>query len=486
MTWSCEAIVFDLDGTLIDSAADLQAAVNEVLAAQGWDKVSTTQVAGFIGHGLGHLLRCCVQAVGAQPDEQHYQRLLTQVQASYNSLCLVNTKAYAGTEQMLEKLQKLGYKLAVCTNKPEAISHKILTGLGLAEYIDILVGGDTLEVKKPDPAVLQYVLDKLGVDKSQAIYVGDSITDIKLAAALDIPAFILPGGYPQGATESAMDAQDKAWTPIGQLSDLLGMLHTKLPATSTELQALLFDVDGTLADSEEMHRQAFNQSFATHELDWHWDRDLYRDLLAITGGQSRIQHYQQNYPVTRHLSRDEIVAVHEHKNHNYGELVRSRQLKLRPGILRTIESCRQQGVKMAIVTTSSRVNVETLLESSLGQESLDWFDVIVCGEDVRHKKPKPDAYLLALNSLELAPENCLAIEDSANGYKAAAGARVKSVITLNDYTAKDNFGDADCIVSDLGDAEHKPLVIVDNNQVFAELPSEFVTLDDLRNCLKHG
>jgi HAD superfamily hydrolase (TIGR01509 family) len=218
------------------------------------------------------------------------------------------------------------------------------------------------------------------------------------------------------------------------------------------IKALIFDVDGTLAETEEGHREAFNSAFAETGLDWAWDVDLYRDLHRVTGGKERIRHYADRLGVSRDdLSDAAIAKLHWLKNERYSERVRAGQCPLRPGVERLIRTSNGRGMRLAICTTTSRVNVNELVEATFGAGGLDLFEVIVAGEDAPAKKPAPDAYLLVLKALALRPEECLAFEDSRNGLLAARAAQITTIVTPSRYTAHETFDGAALLLPDLGE-----------------------------------
>lgn len=223
-----------------------------------------------------------------------------------------------------------------------------------------------------------------------------------------------------------------------------------------QLHALIFDVDGTLADTErDGHRPAFNHAFADFGLDWHWDERLYGELLAITGGKERIRHYAEHH-APGIAARDDfdplIKALHAAKTAHYVRLVEQGGLPLRPGIARLIAEARQAGIRLAIATTTSPENVTALLQAGLGDESPGWFEVIGAGDIVPKKKPAPDIYTWVLDRLGLPAENCLAIEDSQNGLRAAQGAGLRCVVTVGEYTRGQDFSGAVTVVENLGNA----------------------------------
>ncbi len=221
------------------------------------------------------------------------------------------------------------------------------------------------------------------------------------------------------------------------------------------LAALIWDVDGTLVDNEERHRQAFNDTFAAHGLPWHWDEACYAELLGITGGRERIALYARSYDRARAdgAGFDAFVRrLHADKTRRYGELLAA-GVTLRPGVARLIAEARAAGLSQAIATTTSRVNVERLLEQTLGPAALETFACVATGESVTHKKPAPDLYLAALDGLGLPPTACLAIEDTGLGLQAARAAGLATLITVSRYSGEDDFTGALAVVEALGEPD---------------------------------
>jgi HAD superfamily hydrolase (TIGR01509 family) len=214
------------------------------------------------------------------------------------------------------------------------------------------------------------------------------------------------------------------------------------------LRALIFDVDGTLAETEELHREAFNETFAAAGLDWHWDQPLYAELLSVTGGKERMAHFQLRAGITPKLPPDRIASLHADKTARYTARVNAGGVALRPGIRRLLTEATRAGLKLAIATTTSRPNVEALLAAAA---PLPPFDVIAAGDEVRAKKPAPDVFLLALAGLGLPAHACLAFEDTLNGLRSARGAGLRTVVTISAYGGTGPFQEACAVVTHLGD-----------------------------------
>jgi len=224
--------------------------------------------------------------------------------------------------------------------------------------------------------------------------------------------------------------------------------------TATALQALIFDVDGTLADTESAHRAAFNQAFAELDMDWHWDDALYTELLGISGGKERIQHYwRQAHPDIKALNgqaiQDTIDRIHALKTAAYEKAVQMGAVALRPGVLKLIESAFTDGLRLAIATTTSPVNIAALLRRAIGPDWRTHFAAIGDASTAPLKKPHPQVYQQMLTALQLPAGACLAFEDSSNGLRAATAAGIATVVTPNSFTAHHDFSGALRVVPDL-------------------------------------
>lgn len=222
------------------------------------------------------------------------------------------------------------------------------------------------------------------------------------------------------------------------------------------LQAMLFDVDGTLADTErDGHRVAFNQAFDEAGLDWDWSVPLYGDLLSVTGGKERIRYFLRKYmpefaPPGDDLD-DFIADLHRRKTSHYLKLLQQGEIPLRPGVARLLQEARLEGIRLGIATTTTPANVEMLLRTTLGPDSLNWFEVIAAGDIVPAKKPAPDIFQYALQEMDIEAENCLAFEDSENGLASSMGAGCRTLVTVNEYTRNQDFSGAWTVLEHLGE-----------------------------------
>ena len=220
------------------------------------------------------------------------------------------------------------------------------------------------------------------------------------------------------------------------------------------LRALIFDVDGTLADTEELHRQAFNAAFLEMALGWEWPRDQYKKLLEVSGGKERIGHYIETLqlaPAKRRALLECTPMIHRTKTRIYAELVESGHLHFRPGVKRLLVDARKAGLKLGLATTTTMDNVHVLLDSALGARGANWFDAVGAGDVVEHKKPAPDIYNLVLSTLRVPRHECVAFEDSVNGLRAAKAAGLFTIVTPTIWNKDHDFTGADLLVTSLGD-----------------------------------
>ena len=220
-----------------------------------------------------------------------------------------------------------------------------------------------------------------------------------------------------------------------------------------KLEALIFDVDGTLADTELAHLAAFNQAFAQEGIGWQWDVPLYTQLLEVSGGKERMLHYwRQVRPDVTDLGNGvqaTVARLHELKTAAYEQAVRDGAVQLRPGVLKLIEAAHAEGLRLAIATTTSAVNIVALLRRAIGPDWQRFFTVVEDASTAPRKKPDPMVYQQTLARLAVPAAACLAFEDSANGLMAARTAKLATIVTPNDFTAHHDFTDALRVLPDL-------------------------------------
>jgi len=221
------------------------------------------------------------------------------------------------------------------------------------------------------------------------------------------------------------------------------------------LQALVFDLDGTLVDTEELHRQAFNQAFRELGLGWDWGPALYGELLSVSGGPDRIARYVDRLRVAaaeKARLRRLVAGVHRSKTRIYGELLSAGQAPARPGVRRLIREARAAGIAIGIAATSASANVQPLVRAALGPEA-GAIAALVCADQVARRKPAPDLYERLLATLRVSAPGSVAFEDSANGLAAAKAAGLHTVAAPSRWTAGQDLRGADLLLPDLGELD---------------------------------
>ncbi|SFT26118.1 phosphoglycolate phosphatase [Methylobacterium sp. yr668] len=214
-----DAVLLDLDGTLVDSLADLRTALNATLAREGLPPVGTAAMRAMVGDGAVALLRRALRASGGDPERA--PDLLPAFLAVYEPLAAAGTALFPNAAAAVRDLRAAGYALAIVTNKPACATGLILDAVGLAPLIDTVVGGDTLPERKPDPAPLREALRRLRVEPGRAVMVGDMHHDIAAARAAGTAAILARYGY--GRPDDARTA-DAVLDDIGGLRAMIGAL----------------------------------------------------------------------------------------------------------------------------------------------------------------------------------------------------------------------------------------------------------------------
>jgi HAD superfamily hydrolase (TIGR01509 family) len=254
--------------------------------------------------------------------------------------------------------------------------------------------------------------------------------------------------------------------------------------------ALIFDCDGVLADTERFgHLPAFNQTFAEFGLPVRWSEEDYAEKLRIGGGKERMASLltpdlvrEAGLPADPEGQKEMLATWHARKTAIYTEMVGSGALPGRPGVRRVIGEALDAGWTLAVASTSAEASVRAVLDHVAGEEQAARFAEVLAGDVVPRKKPAPDIYELALERLGVEASDALVVEDSRNGLEAATGAGLRCVITVNGYTADEDFREAVLVVSSLGDPDgERSHVLADRCR--AE-PRDWVTLRDLEACLE--
>lgn len=239
------------------------------------------------------------------------------------------------------------------------------------------------------------------------------------------------------------------------------------------IEALIFDCDGVLVDTErDGHRVGFNRAFALHSIDAEWSVELYGKLLLVAGGKERMRSYFDEFGWPEGIDEDEardalIQTLHRTKTEITSRLVGEGALQLRPGVARIVDEALDQGVRLGVCTTSNPKFIGAVLDL-FGPERKAKFEFVHAGDVVARKKPAPDIYRLALETLGLPAHKCVVIEDSRNGLLAAKGAGLPCLITTSTYTVDEDFAGADRVVPELGDEPHVNITLADLCELAAE------------------
>lgn len=224
------AIIWDLDGTLIDSAGDLAAALNAVLAGHGGSPRSVEAVRGMIGDGVAELLRRGFEAAGQPLTPAEAEALMPSFMTVYREAATRHTQTMPGVPRVLETMSRQGWRQAVCTNKPAAISAEILEHFRLDRWIDCVVGGDTTGRLKPDPLPIRACLERLGTAPDCTLVVGDSWNDHAAAQGAGVRSVIVKSGYGQATATDARSASAHTVDRIDRIPELAARLIEAGPA----------------------------------------------------------------------------------------------------------------------------------------------------------------------------------------------------------------------------------------------------------------
>ncbi len=190
-----DAVVFDLDGTLVETAPDLASALNHILATAELPTVTLETVRHLIGDGARTLLKRGIAEAGREVDEAELERWFEALLEHYWHHVADESRPFPGVEAQLARFRGAGFKLAVCTNKPIRLSERLLQLLDLAEHFDAVLGGDSLPVRKPDPGHLLGTLEAMGARPERAVMIGDSANDVAAARNAGLPVVVVSFGY---------------------------------------------------------------------------------------------------------------------------------------------------------------------------------------------------------------------------------------------------------------------------------------------------
>jgi HAD superfamily hydrolase (TIGR01509 family) len=245
------------------------------------------------------------------------------------------------------------------------------------------------------------------------------------------------------------------------------------------LGAAVFDVDGTLVDSERHgHRVAFNQAFEAFDLPYRWDEEEYGELLAVTGGQRRLHRYLEGQGMGTDERERLVPELHARKTEILSAMVDSGRLEPRPGAARLLGELASRGCRLAVATTGSRGWVDGLLAALFGDVA---FDAVVTGDEVTERKPDPEAFVVALERLDVGPGDAVAVEDSAEGLRSAKGAGLACAVVVNGYTEDHDLSDADLVLDGFGQPENPARVLADRAGTGCQGVLDAETLDRLVN-----
>lgn len=248
-----------------------------------------------------------------------------------------------------------------------------------------------------------------------------------------------------------------------------------------KIKGLILDMDGTIADTEEFHRQAFNQTFKEFNLDWHWSAEDYNKLLLISGGKERFKKCLNDDKKLKNMTNDHALFIqnlHKKKSINYRSLLAESDINLRQGVNRLINEAQSLNIKLGVATSSSQDNLKTLLKKTLGVNPEDIFNAVITSDSVSEKKPSSVVYQSAMLELGLSSNVCVAIEDTSNGNKAALNCGLKTIITTTDYTFDNDFTGASLVINGLGEPK-EPFVVMQGN----DYGKSYVDVELLNNIL---
>ncbi len=227
-----KAVVFDLDGTLVDSAPDLRVAVNKLLEEKGRRSLALDEVIGMIGDGAAKLVERAFAAAGGGNSTDSVESLTARFLAFYEGHATDLTRPYPGVPEALALLRERDWVLGVCTNKPERATREVLRNLDLDRHFGAVAGGDSMPgVRKPDPRLLLAVIEQLGTVPASTVMVGDNANDVQAARAADVPVVIRAGGYTRvPLADLRADAIIESFAELPAVLDQVSQRYTRTGA----------------------------------------------------------------------------------------------------------------------------------------------------------------------------------------------------------------------------------------------------------------
>ncbi len=231
------------------------------------------------------------------------------------------------------------------------------------------------------------------------------------------------------------------------------------------LQAIIFDVDGTVAETADLHRAAFNRVFQEHGLSWHWDREIFSQLSPVEFSLPKLRLFSaatRRSGQGRAPCHSDLAKIAQRKAQIYCQLVRDGAAHLRPGVARLVQEALHEGLSLGAVSTSTRVETQTLLSATLGFQNLASFTSLKTAEDARVPAAERSLYQAVLEDFGIKGHRAIAIDDSARGAAAAAYNGIPALATPSMYTASNHFEHAALTLSDLGHPA-EPFTVISGN-----------------------
>jgi HAD superfamily hydrolase (TIGR01509 family) len=252
-------------------------------------------------------------------------------------------------------------------------------------------------------------------------------------------------------------------------------------------KVLIFDCDGVLGDTEQYgHLPAFNRMWRELGVPWEWSIEEYGRKLKIGGGKERMLSLFGEpaflaawpaAPADEAARKDAVAAWHKRKSAIYKEIIGSGRIPPRSGVRRLSEEALAAGWTLAVASTSARESVDAVLRHAMGEQTAARFSLVLAGDVVKAKKPAPDIYLMAARELNVAPADCVVVEDSNNGVESAAAAGMPCVVTVSGYTREEDFSKAAIVLTCLGDPGGESCEVLANRS--AARPQGWFTVADL-------